>query len=676
LEWLGSELAATHDVLVDAIESLPVAFALFDSDDRLIMFNENFPRFTPINAELVEIGVAFGTLVRAGVERGHSIYPQSSVEAKISSRMAQHLDPTEPFERQRTDGTWLLVSERRTSTGGVILVETDITNQKMAEQEIRVLNEDLERRVAERTEELARKHAVLEATFESISEGFALFDASDRLVYSNQTYRDFFAQAIGDSIEPGVDYGDLLRPLVEDGYLTFSPDEPDQQIRRRLAQHREPGGNIEARLADGRWLLLTERRTSDGGVAVVQTDVTEMKKAELALRESEQRFASITANVPGTVYRRILHPDGNITFDFVSDGLEDVFGIDPQTLTQESGHNILPIHTEDMPSYAAAINRSAELLETFDLTFRIVGQSRQITWVRSISSPSRREDGCTVWDGVAVDVTSQKQAQAEIVEKTKLLETARNDAEIANRAKSEFLSRMSHELRTPLNAILGFGEVLQTNSEANLSTLQRQSVHYIVEAGKHLLDLVNEILDLASIEAGKVELDIQAVSADTAINECLNLVAPLASANNIQILHNTVESDSVVIWADRLRFKQVMLNLLSNAIKYSRNGGSVLLQSNRVAGERLRISIIDSGDGISEADQKLIFEPFSRSASHRKSVEGVGIGLAISKQLVEMMRGQIGFDSPPKSGAVFWIELPIGAAETAIDLPNRTNATK
>ncbi len=416
-------------------------------------------------------------------------------------------------------------------------------------------------------------------------------------------------------------------------------------LNRRLQQR---AADLEAEMARRRALekaqaAYAERveRTNEA----LQREVAERTRSEealtrqaLAILESEVRLRAIFSNA----FDGILTLDSNGRVQTANPAAEQLFGARGEDMKRRAIDELIPeIRYKDAaPS----------------LVCELAGRRSDGREFPASLSLERTETGleamyiCLVRDNTAAQAARRA------------LEEAKDAAEGANKAKSEFLSSMSHELRTPMNAILGFAQLLQTDPDQPLSATQKESVDQIARAGWHLLQLINDVLDLAKIEAGKIEAILDDVTLDDVMGECLSLIAPLADKHGIELV-DQASASGLHVHADYTRLKQVVLNLLSNAIKYNRPNGSVALEVGAADG-LCEIAIVDTGVGLTAEQINRIFEPFTRVAVHRDEIEGTGIGLTITRKLVALMGGEIGVSSTPDEGSRFWVKLPLSKAES------------
>ncbi len=355
-----------------------------------------------------------------------------------------------------------------------------------------------------------------------------------------------------------------------------------------------------------------------------------------------------------------------------SDEIFQLFEIDQQQFGATYEAFLNAVHPDDRDAVNEAYGRSLKNQEPYEITHRLLMPDGRIKYVTERCVSTFDREGRAIRSaGTVQDVTELKQVvlalkslndelEQRVGQRTELLLRAKEEADRANNAKSEFLSRMSHELRTPMNAIMGFAQLLETDGSPSLTPDQIDNVREILHAGKHLLELINEVLDLARIETGRIELSMEPVEVPSLVGECMALLQPLAAEHQIQL--NLDLKGGCTVQADRLRLRQILLNLLSNGVKYNRDQGRVWITNQHRVEGWLRIEVHDNGRGISVDALSRLFRPFERIESAYDGIEGSGIGLALSKRLVEAMGGSIGVESTVNVGSTFWIELP--ACET------------
>jgi PAS domain S-box-containing protein len=404
---------------------------------------------------------------------------------------------------------------------------------------------------------------------------------------------------------------------------------------------------------DGGWRLLeTFGRTfspdsAEQGLVFNTRDVTDRREAEDALRRSESHFRRLIENSQDTIC--IVSPTGAMTY--MSPSSLRMLGFAPEALVGHSAFDY--IHPDDAPLVTAELEKcfaTPGYTGHVEYRFRHAdGEWRYVEAFGQTLSPDSAADGLVA---NTRDVTERRLAE-------EALRKATAEAEAANRAKSEFLSRMSHELRTPMNSILGFAQLLE---RAELPASQQRGVQHILTAGRHLLRLINEVLDIARIESGRQQLSLEPVRLDAVLNEAMVLAKPLAAQRGIELEAMEDPADTVFVRADRQRLVQVLLNLLSNAIKYNRPGGEVRMGWEMIsAGEggdpRVRLRVRDTGVGIAPEKQDQLFVPFARLGAEFSDVEGTGLGLALSRRLVEAMGGEMVLERSDEEGSSFALEL-------------------
>ncbi len=540
---------------------------------------------------------------------------------------------------------------------GAVGMFSDISPLKRAEQQIRHTGELL-----------AQKSQLLEATLDKLSQGVLSVGADGHTNAFNRRFLELLEIPLS-LMQTRPTLQELTHYQREQGHFGPQLERIDAVGRDGLQRfldgdNRALAARYQRTRRDGLVLEVQTHAATDGSVVRTYSDVTASVMAQQALQESEARFRSMADAAPALVWQS--DRSGNpVWFN--------------QRWLQYTGRALvhelaLPwddrMHAEDLQRTRAVFDAAGRAGAPYEVEFRLPRSDGSVAWIADHGIPRFTPDGS--FDGFIVygwDITERKAAEAALI-------AAKVEAERANRAKSEFLSRMSHELRTPLNAVLGFGQLMDTDAADPLSLSQRARLHELLRGGRHLLSLINDVLDLARIEAGTLHLELAPVELPALVHDCLRLVQSAAAERSITLTASPAGEDTLRVLADPTRLKQVLLNLLSNAIKYSHAGGSVQLSWQRLGdseSERVRIEVSDNGPGLSTHQQERLFHAFERLEAARSSVEGTGIGLALSKWLVDLMQGQIGVVSAPGAGSRFWLTLglvPRAGAEHGPVLPS------
>ena len=493
---------ATERLLRDAIDLASEGFVLFDAEDRLVLCNMKYREIYGGIADALVPGRHFEEILKIGLERGQFADAVGREQEWLTERLHDHRHPSEGIEQALADGRWLLITERRTAGGGTVGIRTDITELKRREEAV------------------GHSERNLTEVVEAIVEGFALFDREDRLVLCNERYREIFPD-VADLIAPGVRFDDLIRAAAERGQNVEALEEKDRWIANRLEAHGRPEGSFQHQFTDGRWVWVTERKTSDGRTLSSYLDITELK-----LRE--------------------------------------------QDLVQ-----------------------------------------------------------------------------------------AKEQAEAASRAKDDFLANMSHELRTPLNAIIGFSDLIAKQSLGSLGN--EEYLDYAVsinESGINLLDIISDILDISKIEAGRLDLNEEPVNLSQIFSSCERLIAQRAETAEVELLVSPADQ-IMQLRGDRVRLKQVVINLLSNAVTFTPEGGRVTLDAKLSKTGDLLIQVADNGIGMTDEEIEIALERFRQvDTGLARHYPGTGLGLPIAKSLVELHGGSLAVRSIKQRGTTVTVRLP------------------
>ncbi len=390
-------------------------------------------------------------------------------------------------------------------------------------------------------------------------------------------------------------------------------------------------------------------------LASLVVDELELRKALRAMEAqkelveaAEEHYRHLAESVQGMVFQAVQRGPRHFAYEYVSVGSMELLGLFPEQIIEDREMFLRRFHPEDLPNAYQKISDALESGEPWHWEGRAVVWGEE-KWIRGSARGTLCPDGSTRWRGLMVDITEAKAREAALAE-------AKAEAERASRAKGEFFSRMSHELRTPLNAILGFAQTLATE---DLVPEARDDVAEIDRAGRHLLSLINDVLDLAAVEAQPPAVD--SVSVCDVLKEVYGLLRPLLDERGIRLRAVHRCGDAHVV-ADRGRIKQALINLMTNAIKYSRAGGHVRVATSPDDAGQVAIAISDQGSGIATEHLARLFTPFDRLGAEATDVQGTGLGLAITQGLVEAMGGTLVVASEVGVGTTFTVLLPTDGA--------------
>jgi PAS domain S-box-containing protein len=478
-----------------------------------------------------------------------------------------------------------------------------------------------------------------------LPEGIAVFDDADRLLACNGQYRALNRDLSAD-LEPGAAYAELLRAELDRRRA------PATALERALERHRNLPWRLEELRPDGIWVQILEQRVADGGTLRIMRDITAIKQRELQFADLAQRNAVLASTVAsvtsGVVICDARQPDQPIVF--ANAAFTKITGY---TSAEAIGRNCRFLQGRDTDRDAVErMRRAIAVGRAVTVTLRNYRKDGRTFWNEVNISPLHDDSGKLIhFVGILQDATNRIRTEENLRE-------AKDQAEVANRAKSEFLANVSHELRTPLNAILGFTEIMQLEMFGPLGAQQyhtyAKDVH---DSGQLLLDIINDILDLSKIEAGRMELFPEPVEAKDVFDACLRLVSGRATSNGV-VLQSELPPDLPKIRVDPRAVRQMLTNLLTNAVKFTPKGGRVSLSA-RLDGDQVELTVADTGIGIAAKDIAKVLEPFGQADNpHSRRQQGTGLGLPIVKALVEQSGGGFRLESRLDAGTTVTLRLP------------------
>ncbi|HEX3973274.1 MAG TPA: PAS-domain containing protein [Stellaceae bacterium] len=615
----NTEIAARETHLRAVFENMEQGVAMYDANYKLVTWNARFRELLGLPNSFLEVGHTFVDYLRYVGERGE--FGKVDLEEAIAARLAR-LKTRHSFERKRPDGTWLEVYRNPVPGGGFIAIYTDITKRKAAEESLR-------------------------ATLENMDEGVAMYDADHNLVIWNERMRKLL-NVPDEFFDRKHTFADYLRYVGARGEFGRMVD-IEAEVEKRLATL---GRKLtyERIRPDGTVLEITRNPIAAGGFIAIFSDITERKRAEIELRATMENMDQGVA-----MY------DKDQKMVLWNSRMRDYLDLPDEFFDRE--------HT--FAEYLRYTGRRGEFGEDVDIEEEV--QKRLATVTRRVIYERVRPDGSIIeihrnpipgggFIVIFTDITERKKAETALMD-------AKQAAETASRTKSDFLANMSHELRTPLNAIIGYSQMLQEEAGDEGHDDYLPDLSKIENAGTHLLNLINGILDLSKIEAGRMTVFIEKVTVTSVLAEVRGIIDPLAAKNGNKLVVDCA-ADVGVIDSDVTKLKQSLLNLLSNASKFTKDGTVTLAVTRRHndTADTIDFAVRDTGIGMTTEQMDNLFQAFGQAdSSTTRKYGGTGLGLAITRHFARMLGGDVTVTSEVGKGSVFMLSLPAQEAKVTME---------
>lgn len=626
-EQEAARLKESQSQLLDALNRISSGIALFDNNDRLIFSNDAYGRLLEDRTQLTP-GITFEEILRAYIKNGHIPEAQEDPESWLANRLKTHRNPDGLIEVTHGDGTCKMILEQKTRDGGILMTITDVTEQKEAEK---ARNES---------------DAYLKAFVEHFPAAVFIKDRDAKYIYVNQTFREWVnvsnEQILGSTISSFVDsnranqLAELDRQALEHRKtstvenLSVFPDGIERTVLATRFPVIDPDGNVV-------------------GVCGFLTDMTSYHQARQELELQTGLYTALLDHLPNAVSAK----DTNGCYIIANRQLQIWRNIPTNEFigrtNQELFNNTTPL-SDARNAQEEAVRKHQTVITREEWREGPDGVNRFYEWVKFPVFDKNKK--LIAIGTIGTDMTERKAVEQH-------LRAAKETAEFANRAKSDFLAHMSHELRTPLNAVIGFSQLMMTETFGKLG---HQNYHDyakdIFGAGNHLLNVISDILDISKVEAGELDLDIDDVDIGLLMASSFKMMR--SRADNAELtLALKLPRNLPVFRGDELRLRQILLNLLSNAIKFTRAGGSITVSVRQEADGAIIWEVADTGIGIPEEDITRVLKPFEQARQgFTLSHEGTGLGLYLTQTLVELHRGHLKITSQLDKGTTVHVHFP------------------